>query len=66
MGKVIAFRSSAKRIRPGHAPAPPGDAQILFFLGVRYSRMENPPNTTDAPYESGGDTTRGKKRKHRA
>ncbi len=46
MGKVIAFRSSAKRIRPGYAQAPPGDAQILFFLGVRYSRMEDPPNAT--------------------
>lgn len=40
MGEVIAFRKREKPSR--HTGAPPtGDAQILFFLGVRYMRMED-------------------------
>jgi hypothetical protein len=46
---------------------PNGEAQILFFLGVRYSRMEDPPNATSgAPVATGGETVRGKRRKRRA
>jgi hypothetical protein len=40
-----------------------GGAQILFFTGVRYSRMEEPPTSTgDAPQ----GVSRGKPRKRRA
>jgi hypothetical protein len=41
MGEVIAFRKREKPSRQASAP-PSGDAQILFFLGVRYVRMEEP------------------------
>ncbi|HEY8124744.1 MAG TPA: hypothetical protein VIF88_04905 [Methylocystis sp.] len=37
MGKVIAFQP---RLR-GASIAPEGGAQILFFLGVRYVRMDD-------------------------
>jgi hypothetical protein len=60
MGEVIAFQ---KREKPRHASEPPTDgAQILFFLGVRYVRMED-AGEYHAP---GGGPRRGGKRKRRA
>lgn len=65
MGKVIAFRPSANRAQ--RKLISNGGAEILFFLGVRYSRMEDPPNTTSgAPRATGGESVRGKKRKRGA
>lgn len=64
MGEVIAFRMREKHAR--HASEPPtGDAQILFFLGVRYMRMEEPLDAleTQAP---GRGPRGGRKRKSRA
>jgi hypothetical protein len=64
MGKVIAFqprlRGASKR-----GEAQQRDAQILFFLGVRYVRMEDAlvnPQETPAP-ESCGAPPGGKRRR---
>jgi hypothetical protein len=64
MGEIIAFRMREKRARAGSA-APAGGAQILFFLGVRYVRMDEPPATLLAP-DKGRGPAGGKKRKSRA
>lgn len=40
MGEVIAFRQMARRTRKMMEP-PTSGAQILFFLGVRYMRMDD-------------------------
>ncbi|WP_159730795.1 hypothetical protein [Methylosinus sp. Ce-a6] len=63
MGEIIAFSFKA---RPA-AAAPPivGEAQILFFLGVRYVRLDG--TATNAPSGTGGAATSGgRKRKRRA
>ncbi len=64
MGKVIAFqprlRGASKR-----GDVQQRDAQILFFLGVRYVRMEDAlvnPKETPAP-ESCGAPPGGKRRR---
>lgn len=65
MGDVIAFQAGAKIARRALPPA--GDAQILFFLGVRYMRLDDPPPpTAHAPNARGGETAGGKKRRRRA
>jgi hypothetical protein len=66
MGEVIAFRLRAKSSREPRA-TPTDDAQILFFLGVRYARMEEPQVAceTAAP-DRGQGPSGGKKRKSRA
>lgn len=62
MCEIIAFQPSG---RQGSQEAPPvGGAQILFFLGVRYERMEEPAPAA-APDTRGGDPAGGKKRKRR-
>lgn len=40
MGEVVAFRSRARGARR-ISETPGGEAQILFFLGVRYMRMDD-------------------------
>jgi hypothetical protein len=50
MGEVLAFRPRTESAAPAR---PEGGAQILFFLGVRYMRMEDPLNG-DAPFDAGG------------
>jgi hypothetical protein len=60
MGEVIAFRKSARPSRRASEP-PTGDAQILFFLGVRYVRMDD--CQSHAP---GGGPRGGGKGKRRA
>jgi hypothetical protein len=67
MGEVVAFRLREKASRRASEP-PTGDAQILFFLGVRYSRIEEPPQTR-APDTAGGTGSASgpaRKRKSRA
>jgi hypothetical protein len=68
MGEVIAFRKRAKSTRQNSEP-PTGDAQILFFLGVRYMRMDEAkePRGAFSPDHGEGQGPRGgKKRKTRA
>lgn len=62
MGEIIAFPSNARRAPP--APPFPFEAQILFFLGVRYMRLDDAA-TKGAPHR-GGEAGGGKKRKKRA
>ncbi|OAI31202.1 hypothetical protein A1351_05985 [Methylosinus sp. R-45379] len=62
MGELIAFSSKA---RPApQAPPAVGEAQILFFLGVRYVRPEDA--ATKTPGGGGKATGGGRKRKRRA
>ncbi len=66
MGQIIAFKPRAKT--PQHLAAPvAGGAEILFFLGVRYCRMEEEqgPPTTRAPDQESGQGV-GRKRRKRA
>ncbi len=64
MGEIIALRARAKNARG--APPPGGVAEILFFLGVRYMRMDEPlAALPDAPNER-DQSGPGKKRKRRA
>jgi hypothetical protein len=67
MGEVVAFRLREKASRRASGP-PTGDAQILFFLGVRYSRIEEPPQscTPDAAGGTGAAAGPTRKRKSRA
>ncbi|MBU3890670.1 MULTISPECIES: hypothetical protein [Methylosinus] len=62
MGELIDFSA---RARPA-AAAPPivGEAQILFFLGVRYVRPEEA--ATKTPGGGGKASSGGRKRKRRA
>ncbi len=64
MAQIISLQS---RMRPPRRPAPAGDgARILFFMGVRYMRIEEYlPSTTDAPSRGDGRGGGGK-RKRRA
>ena len=41
MGEIVAFKKSAWRNRKTSGDAAEGGAQILFFLGVRYQRMDD-------------------------
>lgn len=64
MGEVIAFQMREKVSRRASTP-PSGDAQILFFLGVRYMRMDDLPGALET-HTSGGRPRGGRKRKRRA
>jgi hypothetical protein len=65
MGEVVAFRMRARKPREDSAP-PSGDAQILFFLGVRYARIEDPADAQGVAPDEGRGPHGGKKRKSRA
>jgi hypothetical protein len=64
MAQIISLQS---RMRTPSQPAQAGDgARILFFMGVRYMRVEEySPSTTDAPSRGDGRGGDGK-RKRRA
>ncbi|HEY8138182.1 MAG TPA: hypothetical protein VIF61_10085 [Methylocystis sp.] len=64
MAQIISLQS---RMRTPSQPAQAGDgARILFFMGVRYMRVEEySPSTTDAPSRGDGRGGGGK-RKRRA
>jgi hypothetical protein len=71
MGEVVAFRMREKSSRDENAP-PAGDAQILFFLGVRYTRMDAPQDACETLSPDSGEgrghghgPRGGKKRKSR-
>ncbi|QGM98370.1 hypothetical protein [Methylocystis parvus] len=67
MGEVVAFQIREKTARERSGP-PSGGAQILFFLGVRYARIEEPQDalTPDQGQGHGHGPRGGKKRKSRA
>jgi hypothetical protein len=60
MGEVIAFRKREKPSRNASEAPPTGDAQILFFLGVRYVRMEDYQSQVPGGRPRGGG--KGKRR----
>lgn len=62
MGEIIAF--SSKTRSAAVAPRIVGEAQILFFLGVRYVRPEEAATT--AAGDGGKAANGGRKRKRRA
>ena len=67
MGEIVAFQQRVRSARGVAGPASAGGAQILFFLGVRYARVEDgslPPGE-NAP-ESGNGPRGGGKRRNRA
>jgi hypothetical protein len=68
MGDIIAFPSNARRPRgAGKSPTPAGEAEIMFFLGVRYASTADPPQAAGgAPGENGSGSNRNKRRKRRA
>jgi hypothetical protein len=65
MGEIVAFRIREKASRRA-SESPTGDAQILFFLGVRYVRMDEPPETCTPGAASGPGPGAVRKRKSRA
>lgn len=68
MGDIIAFPSNARRTRgAGKPPTPTGEAEIMFFLGVRYASTADPPQAAGGgPGENRSASNRNKKRKRRA
>ncbi|MGD9541395.1 hypothetical protein [Methylocystis sp.] len=65
MGKVIAFQPGA-RAAPTREGALRRDAEILFFLGVRYERMDDAcydQKRASGPDSCGAPPTRGKRRR---
>lgn len=48
------------------APAASGGAQILFFLGVRYMRAEEPPPATGGAPKGAENGGKGRRRRARA
>jgi len=61
MAEIIPLRPGARAARS--APPPAEGAQILFFLGVRYCRIEEPQRPASTPR---GEDDGGKKRRRRA
>ncbi len=66
MGQIIAFQpreTRAKRV----ATQPAGSAQILFFLGVRYARLdETAPSSGGQTPECDSGVGSARKRRRRA
>ncbi|MBM3564174.1 MAG: hypothetical protein FJX16_00285 [Alphaproteobacteria bacterium] len=64
MGKVIAFQPRMKA-SPTRKGALERDAEILFFLGVRYVRMDDADQRTISEPKSCGAPPSGGKRRRR-
>jgi hypothetical protein len=65
MGKVIAFQPRA-RAAPPREGALRRDAEILFFLGVRYERIDDArrdQKSASGPDACGAPATGGKRRR---
>lgn len=67
MGKVIAFQTRGRSARK-NSETPGGEAQILFFLGVRYMRMDDAlaAQLSDPAPDICGETPGRRKRRRRA
>lgn len=67
MGEVIPFQTRGGKSRAGVDSAPTsGEAQILFFLGVRYERLEDARPEKAVSPGAGHGPRGGRKRKSRA
>ena len=64
MALIIPMQPDARAARRP-APTAVGGAQILFFTGVRYARMEEPPPSAGAAPQ-GANPGKGRKRRARA
>jgi hypothetical protein len=64
MAEIIPITSRARAARL--APKPAEGAQILFFLGVRYMRVEEPPTVRGGAPGARGEAGGGKGRRRRA
>jgi hypothetical protein len=66
MGDVIFFQPTRK-VAQSDRTAPPRDATILFFTGVRYQRYIEPPAAPieQAPPNGGMDGAGGRRRRKR-
>ncbi|MGD9658107.1 MAG: hypothetical protein AB7U61_10820 [Methylocystis sp.] len=65
MGKVIAFQPRARAAPPREGDLQ-RDAEILFFLGVRYERMDDAfydQKRLSEPDSCGAPSTRSKRRR---
>lgn len=64
MGQIIAFKPRAATLQRPSATVT-GGAEILFFLGVRYCRMEEDQSlpSTQAPDQDSGQGGARKRRK---
>ena len=62
MGKVIAFQPRTKAT-PTHRGPLQRDAEILFFLGVRYVRMDDARSRTSESETCGAPPNGGKRRR---
>jgi hypothetical protein len=66
MGEIIAFRPRETRAARDAAPGT-GEAEILFFLGVRYCRVEEQEPAPDGQTpERDSGVGGGRKRRRRA
>jgi hypothetical protein len=66
MGDILYFERPRKDV--ANRPPPPGGAEILFFVGVRYERWEEPQPLAAPPKapRRRRKTLKGCKRKRRA
>jgi hypothetical protein len=64
MAEIIPLRPGARAARV--APPPSEGAQILFFLGVRYCRIEEAEELPRSAEKPRGEDDGGKKRRRRA
>ena len=64
MAEIISLRPDARAAR---VASPPSEgAQILFFLGVRYCRIEEPEELPRSAEKPRGEDDGGRKRRRRA
>ena len=64
MAEIIPLRSGARAARLAEPPSE--GAQILFFLGVRYCRIEEPEEPQRPVEKPRNENDGGKKRRRRA
>jgi hypothetical protein len=67
MGEIVAFPSSRRRVREPSAFPASGEAQILFFTGVRYVKLDDEALGESRPaLKSRNAVSRNRRRKRRA
>jgi hypothetical protein len=66
MGDLVVFRPRSNAAPDAWAQSRFESAEIVFFTGVRYERLEAPPEAKRPPPKGGLDGTGRGKRKKRA